>query len=37
MGIKDMKLSIQDNGATDLVLRARVEAAVTRLLGGDGR
>jgi len=37
MGIKDIKLSIQDNGATDLVLRARVEAAVTRLLGGDGR
>lgn len=34
MGVKDMKLSIQDNGATDLVLRARVEAAASRLMGG---
>jgi citrate lyase subunit gamma (acyl carrier protein) len=37
MDIKDMKLSIQDNGATDLVLKARVEAAASRLLRGDGR
>ncbi|MFP4482277.1 MAG: citrate lyase acyl carrier protein [Thermovirgaceae bacterium] len=37
MGVKDIKLSIQDNGATDLVLRARVEAAASRLLGGDFR
>ncbi len=37
MGVMDMKLTIQDNGATDLVLRARVEAAATRLLGGESR
>jgi citrate lyase subunit gamma (acyl carrier protein) len=37
IGVKDIKLSIQDNGATDLVLRARVEAAALRLLGGDRR
>lgn len=37
LGIRDVSLSIQDNGAGDLVLRARVEAALTRLLGVDAR
>jgi citrate lyase subunit gamma (acyl carrier protein) len=34
MGIKDINISIQDNGALDVVLGARVEAAVRRLKGG---
>lgn len=33
--IKDLTITVQDNGALDLVLKARVEAAVTRLKGGD--
>ena len=33
--IKDMTLTVQDNGALDLVLKARVEAAVARLNGGE--
>ncbi|MDO9508966.1 MAG: citrate lyase acyl carrier protein [Thermovirgaceae bacterium] len=37
MGVLDISVSVQDNGAGDLVLRARVEAAATRLLGGDAR
>ncbi len=31
----DMTVSVQDNGALDLVLKARVEAAVSRLKGGE--
>ncbi|MDD4159607.1 MAG: citrate lyase acyl carrier protein [Synergistaceae bacterium] len=34
MGVKDIELSIQDNGALDIVLGARIEAAVKRLIGG---
>jgi len=34
MGVKDINISIQDNGALDVVLGARVEAAVRRLKGG---
>ncbi|MDR1482900.1 MAG: citrate lyase acyl carrier protein [Synergistaceae bacterium] len=30
----DVKVSVQDNGALDIVLGARVEAAVARYLGG---
>ncbi len=37
LDIHDVSVSIQDNGAGDLVLRARVEAAATRLTGGDAR
>lgn len=35
LGITDMTVSVQDNGALDLVLKARVEAAVARLKGGE--
>jgi len=35
MGIKDVILSIQYNGANDIVLKARVEAAAKALIGGD--
>ena len=35
MGVKDIDISIQDNGALDIVLGARVEAAVKRLIGGE--
>ena len=35
MGVKDIDVSIQDNGALDIVLGARVEAAVKRMMGGD--
>lgn len=34
MGVKNIDISIQDNGALDIVLGARVEAAVKRLMGG---
>ena len=34
MNVKDIDISIQDNGALDIVLGARVEAAVKRLMGG---
>ena len=34
LGAKDIDLSIQDNGAIDLVLGARVEAALKKLTGG---
>ncbi|GAB6280679.1 MAG: citrate lyase acyl carrier protein [Thermovirga sp.] len=37
LGIRDISVSIQDNGAGDLVLRARVEAAAKRLTGGDAK
>ncbi|MCE5201006.1 MAG: citrate lyase acyl carrier protein [Synergistaceae bacterium] len=33
MDIKDIDVSIQDNGALDIVLGARVEAAIKRLGG----
>lgn len=33
MGVKDIDIAIQDNGALDIVLGARVEAAVKRLGG----
>jgi citrate lyase acyl carrier protein len=33
--INDMAVMVQDNGALDLVLKARVEAAVARLNGGE--
>lgn len=35
LGLKNATLSIQDNGALDVVLRARVETAVKRFMGGD--
>jgi len=35
MKATDMAVSVQDNGALDLVLKARVEAAVSRLKGGE--
>lgn len=35
LGAKPVKVSVQDNGALDLVLGARVEAAYRRLEGGD--
>ena len=35
LDITDMTVSVQDNGALDLVLKARVEAAVARLKGGE--
>lgn len=35
LGLTDATLSIQDNGALDVVLRARVETAVKRFLGGE--
>jgi len=34
LGERDLSVDIQDNGAIDLVLAARVEAAVKRLRGG---
>ena len=34
MGATDLSISIQDNGALDLVLKARTEAALTRYRGG---
>jgi len=33
MGVRDIEVSIQDNGALDIVLGARLEAAVKRLGG----
>ncbi len=33
LGVRDISVSIQDNGAGDLVLKARVEAAVRRFAG----
>ncbi len=33
MGVKDIDVSIQDNGALDIVLGARLEAAIKRLGG----
>ncbi len=33
--VKDITVNVQDNGALDLVLKARVEAAVARLKGGE--
>lgn len=33
--INDMTVTVQDNGALDIVLKARVEAAVARLNGGE--
>jgi citrate lyase subunit gamma (acyl carrier protein) len=35
LDITDMTVSVQDNGALDLVLKARVEAAVAKLKGGE--
>lgn len=35
LGLDDATLSVQDNGALDVVLRARVETAVKRFMGGD--
>ena len=35
MNVKDIDISVQDNGALDIVLGARVEAAVKRLMGGE--
>jgi citrate lyase subunit gamma (acyl carrier protein) len=35
LGIKDVVLSIQFNGANDVVLKARVEAAARTLMGGE--
>lgn len=32
LGVKDMDVKVQDNGALDIVLGARVEAAYGRLL-----
>ena len=37
LGSKDVEIAVQDNGALDLVLAARTEAALKRLAGGDGR
>lgn len=34
LGIKDIAVAVQDNGALDIVLGARVEAAYGRLTGG---
>lgn len=34
MNVEDIDVSVQDNGALDIVLGARVEAAVKRLAGG---
>lgn len=33
LGVKDMNVTVQDNGALDIVLGARVEAACKRLGG----
>jgi citrate lyase subunit gamma (acyl carrier protein) len=35
--IRDLTVSVQDNGALDLVLKARVEAAVARMKEGGGQ
>ena len=35
MDVKDIEKSIQNNGALDIVLGARVEAALKRLMGGE--
>lgn len=37
LGAADVDIAVQDNGAIDLVLGARVEAAVRKLAGGAGR
>ncbi|MDR1885857.1 MAG: citrate lyase acyl carrier protein [Synergistaceae bacterium] len=37
LGAPDVAVSVQDNGALDLVLGARVEAALRRFVGGDLR
>lgn len=34
LGAKNLDIQIQDNGAIDLVLGARVEAAVKKIMGG---
>lgn len=34
LGVKDINVAVQDNGALDIVLGARVEAAHRRLTGG---
>ena len=34
-GAPDVKVSVQDNGALDVVLGARVEAAYRRFMGGE--
>lgn len=36
-GVRDVDIAVQDNGAIDLVLGARVEAALRKLAGGAGR
>lgn len=36
LGAADLDINVQDNGAIDLVLGARVEAAVKKLMGGAG-
>lgn len=36
LGARDLTVSVQDNGALDIVLEARVEAAWRRMTGGDG-
>ena len=33
----DVSVNVQDNGALDIVLGARVEAAYRRFAGGEGR
>lgn len=35
LGIKDLSVTVQDNGALDLVLASRLEAAIKRLEGGE--
>ena len=35
LGVKDIAAAVQDNGALDIVLGARVEAAYGRLMKGD--
>lgn len=37
LGAADLEINVQDNGAIDLVLGARVEAAVLKLKGGSRR
>lgn len=37
LGVKDMEVTVQDNGALDVVLGARVEAAYSRYLKGGDR
>ena len=36
LGVKDIEAAVQDNGALDIVLGARVEAAYKRLLKQKG-